>query len=378
MLAALSHDFVHRRNIRIASNHPEKTPFVTSTAGSHHTNLTDAVARLYNWLRAANAQCTLLALPELQLADSGETFGLVPSEHISTFGGLVKEEVNEFQVNFAFPQVDSCGNTTSNDTVTKRAIVSSRDFIFHELNIDPKLLELPQVTARSQGTMDAVLTSTKRKVEETPQESGMDAVIEPEPHARTLEQYFKHSSYPHPPKSRKGTATDPTQAAAALSSSQPDSLIPATQSAPIPAAPHTPFTPSQPLLFPANTPSPMITWTLLGKDTSADWGSTVGHKTRSQQLFLAATGIHPDSLMIKGADEFFLFMDMCAEFQWVSYEMTSRKWVDAMEQYNHQLVEKCGTAAIRKNPLALFRKLGEMEARLIERVQKNDFKCKSC
>lgn len=56
--------------------------------------------------------------------------------------------------------------------------------------------------------------------------------------------------------------------------------------------------------------------------------------------------------------------------------MTLRRWVDTTDEYNCQLVQKLGTAAVRKNPLALLCKLGEMEARLIERVQRDDFKCK--
>lgn len=197
MLAALSHDFVHRRNVWIASNYSEKTPFIALTAGSHHTNLTDAITKLYYWLCAANAWCALLALPELQLADSGKTFGLVPLEHISMFGGLVKEEVNEFQVDNTSSQVDH-DDTSYNNTVTECAILSSCDFIFHELNINSKLLELPQVSAQLQSMSqpchassvppnnlnssplcptDAVPTSTKQKVEETLHNSGMDAVI---------------------------------------------------------------------------------------------------------------------------------------------------------------------------------------------------------
>ncbi|KAH0839708.1 hypothetical protein J3R83DRAFT_632 [Lanmaoa asiatica] len=247
-----------------------------------------------------------------------------------------------------------------------------REFIFHELNINPKLLELPQVSAPLQST--SVPTVTKRKAEETPQHSGVDAAaqkltsaIEPE-HCvvGTLEHYFKHSSdhahHPRPPKSRKVEATSLTSAVVQWSS-QPDASSLAAHSVPAPA-PTIPLTPSQPLL-----PSSLT------QDMHGDQGRT-SHKTRSQHLFAAATGINPESLVIKGDDEFFLFMEMRAEFNWVSYEMTSRKWVEATEEYNCRLVRKVGTATIKKNPLALIRKLGEMEARLIDRVLRDDFKSK--
>jgi len=99
-------------------------------------------------------------------------------------------------------------------------------------------------------------------------------------------------------------------------------------------------------------------------------------ETRSQRLFLAATHIHPDSLTIKGDREFFLFMQMRAEFHWISYEMTSRRWVDATAEYNRRLVGILGEAVVKKNPLALLHKLGEMEPRLIERVMNNNFTSK--
>lgn len=66
------------------------------------------------------------------------------------------------------------------------------------------------------------------------------------------------------------------------------------------------------------------------------------------------------------------------EFHWLSYEMTSKKWVEAMDVYNHQLVQKVSIVAVKKNPLTLLHKLDEMEGRLIKRILKDDFKCESC
>ncbi|KAJ7270317.1 hypothetical protein C8J57DRAFT_1226969 [Mycena rebaudengoi] len=92
--SALGHDFVLRRNIRIAFEGKVKStdPFVLSTFGSHHIALVDHTAAMWNDLLAAPgtsaASLQLQPLPRLQDIKSGETFGLVKSAHTNTFGGL--------------------------------------------------------------------------------------------------------------------------------------------------------------------------------------------------------------------------------------------------------------------------------------------------
>jgi hypothetical protein len=56
--------------------------------------------------------------------------------------------------------------------------------------------------------------------------------------------------------------------------------------------------------------------------------------TFSECLFAVATGIHPAALTIGADMEYFLFMDMCAEKLWVSYNMMAQKWVVAAAEYN--------------------------------------------
>ncbi|KAI5985836.1 hypothetical protein EDD15DRAFT_2167798, partial [Pisolithus albus] len=60
----------------------------------------------------------------------------------------------------------------------------------------------------------------------------------------------------------------------------------------------------------------------------------IAGKTRSQQIFSIMTGIPPESLTVNGEDEFYLFMEMRAKFGWLSYQMTSWKWVNATNEYN--------------------------------------------
>ena len=360
MLTTLSHNFVHHWNIHIGFQRHEKTPFIASTAGSHHIGMIDAITKLYNRLHMLDPKSTLISLPKLQFLNSGETFGLAPSEHIMTFGGLVKEEVNEFQVDAALFQVNLQGDTSGNHTDTTvecQAIQSSQDFIFNELNIDPKLLELPQVSSqpgpyflRSPDVMPSAIAA-KRKAEEPPHVPGADEAAETP--SGTLDHYFRFSvKGPRPPKSRRVEVMDPA-----------------------PSVPPTSLTVDLEMEPPA-TPKPPARALPVESQTPAACSQTPTGVTRSQRLFLSATQIHPNSLMIKGDAEFFLFMEMRAEFHWISYEMTSRKWVDATEEFNCRLVEKCGVSAIRKNPLALLRKLGELEPRVIERVLKDNYTCK--
>lgn len=77
----------------------------------------------------------------------------------------------------------------------------------------------------------------------------------------------------------------------------------------------------------------------------------------SQRLFSIATGIDPCSLTIQDSDECYLFVDMRAELKWLSYQMTSKCWIFATEEYNLRLVKKKGESVVRKNPQALLRAL---------------------
>lgn len=72
-------------------------------------------------------------------------------------------------------------------------------------------------------------------------------------------------------------------------------------------------------------------------------------------------------------------MEMRAEFQWASFNMTSRKWVAATETYNLRLEELCkakGAVAMKKNPRALMDKLGQIEPKIAVRIATGNFICK--
>lgn len=164
MLSALGHDFVLRRNIRVAFSRLSMTPFIKFTHGSHHLQLCNHIAKLHNTLQQQNHY----ELPELDDVDSGETFGLVVSDHITTFGGLlVKEEDIEDG------QLDPFGPTT--DPLTGEeidlALQASRNVFVNEWQIDPALLELPAGASKPSSsrlpvasTMATPTSPTKRKV----------------------------------------------------------------------------------------------------------------------------------------------------------------------------------------------------------------------
>jgi hypothetical protein len=133
VFCALAHDFVLRRNIRVASAQGKAKGFLGSTFGSHHVQLFSHVAALWNQLLQREKQTPMShsRLPELLDVESGEAFGLVESRYTETFGGLleVKDEDDE----------------GDEFTLTHDAA----DTILQEIGVDPALRFLPLVTGGS-------------------------------------------------------------------------------------------------------------------------------------------------------------------------------------------------------------------------------------
>jgi hypothetical protein len=98
--------------------------------------------------------------------------------------------------------------------------------------------------------------------------------------------------------------------------------------------------------------------------------------TRSQRLFSIATQTDVRALNISRDVEFYLFMEMWSERQWVSFRMTPLKWVGETREYNSRL-QKQDPTMIPKHPRALMDKLIVMEVKILERIATNNFKCKS-
>lgn len=140
MMTALCHDHVARYNIRrsrtaAAAEVDITTDFDVSTHGSHHLRLVDSVARLWNKLlkkdKNSEAAASLRALPIFKNIDSKEHFGLVPSDHSTSFGGLLQIKDEPKAEDELFEVVEK-----SDDDV-----VGS---LLDDLNINPILLSYPE------------------------------------------------------------------------------------------------------------------------------------------------------------------------------------------------------------------------------------------
>jgi len=100
LITALAHDFVLRRNCRIAAISKHPSAFSMSSYGTHHVRLVNHIAGLWNALLAGEkgkGKAELEPLPGLCNVESGEQFGLVTSRYTSSFKGLleIKEEYKE-------------------------------------------------------------------------------------------------------------------------------------------------------------------------------------------------------------------------------------------------------------------------------------------
>lgn len=142
----LTHDFVLRRNIRVAMKFrpEERTDFVNLTSGSHHLGLVDRIARRWNQISSGLDQkgvgkgksVVRVELPVLIDVPSREAFGLVRSRHNESFGGRLeiaepqsKQEEEEDVLDEELPSLH-------------QGISAAQ--VMREMNIDPTLLLLPE------------------------------------------------------------------------------------------------------------------------------------------------------------------------------------------------------------------------------------------
>lgn len=106
--------------------------------GSHHVSLISAIATLHNTiLKNGASEPGLESLPELAAIHSNEMFGLITSDHTSSFGGLinVKEELTNLDDAVMIQSLDF-----EHDATADLALQASRP-ILEELQIDLQLLD---------------------------------------------------------------------------------------------------------------------------------------------------------------------------------------------------------------------------------------------
>ncbi|KAG2039032.1 hypothetical protein BDR03DRAFT_981073 [Suillus americanus] len=382
MLAALSHDFVLHRNMRVAFSRPKLTPF-----------LKFANAKLHNTLQPQTTNSQLQLLPELGDINSGKTFG----------GLLIKEENIEKGLLDSF---DSSVDPTTGEEVDL-AFLASQNVIINKWQIDPALLMLPAETSRpmkppvpkrkavcilldsddegdaSGGTIKKLRTLALPSTE----------VPSIAPGTGQLDVYFpsvqdnQRCTRKIPPKflqDRPVLTSAATEDRPVLTSTTTEvhQITPNqhyTQKLPpeflqdcpvVASAAITPdqcYTDCSVLSSAATEDCPVLASTGINNSMAIAAG-----QTRSQHLFSISTGVDPCSLSFQNLDEFYLCMEMRAEFKLLSYQMTLKRWVLATEEYNRHLIKKKGQSVIQKNPQALLCALGDIEPKLMSKITKND------
>ncbi|KAJ3474041.1 hypothetical protein NLI96_g12682 [Meripilus lineatus] len=152
----LVHDYILRRNVRIAMNLPEsrQTEFIRSTFGSHHVSLVDHIARRWNGLRIEDGKGErrgkgLSDLPELMRVETSERFGLFPSRNTASFGGKLKVEIKT-------EDEDEFGDLTEDSPLHGSM---NQEAILKSLHIDPALTLVPENTGINDNAPSSVSTT---------------------------------------------------------------------------------------------------------------------------------------------------------------------------------------------------------------------------
>ncbi|KAK7027758.1 hypothetical protein R3P38DRAFT_3190841 [Favolaschia claudopus] len=418
---SLGHDFVLRRNIRVALDGKTKydDPFVKSTFGSHHIGLVDHNASLWNALLTPGS--VLSQRPRLVDVPSEEKFGIVPSAHADTFDGLflIKPEPED-------EDVDSMGLEDIYSEQPGEMYTHHRAILIEELNLDPKLfdqpldvaLSLPQpkqelpLNSASTRTVSSSTSTVGLQIKQSEAENletptpirsvsiaqprnsdiamtdislSVDVPIRSTANTSIQGQKRKESdqdsddlvirttildnnsdTIPQTKKARIDKPVYPIFAAlrAAASSEPSTSIIPSGSN-------NTPY--SVPTTDP--TPSVQLSVEELNKPLPLPDG-TVNKLTPSQLLFQTGTGINPRTLQIAYGAEFYAFMDLRLQRQWKTFEMTPKRWAADTELYNDKLRLLPGGSTSYKHPRALVDKLAEIEPKIIHRIQDDNYKSK--
>lgn len=155
VFVALSHDHVLRRNIRVSSKSESCTPFVASTFGSHHVRLVNGNNFRWNKLiheQIKSASKTPARVRQLQrqlrselpVVQSGESFGLAPSQAaLEQLDGLLTLEESGPLDTGSVIKTECLPDADINLLVQAGHSDSEREQIVASLDIDPSLLRIP-------------------------------------------------------------------------------------------------------------------------------------------------------------------------------------------------------------------------------------------
>ncbi|KAJ7601836.1 hypothetical protein DFH06DRAFT_1351920 [Mycena polygramma] len=357
---ALGHDFVLRRNVRNAFNGKIKSnePFVLSTFGSHHLGLVDAAAASWNdLLPVSKANSSLVPLPRLKDVNSGERFGLVNSRNTDTFGGLYTikaEPEDDLQL------VDELDSEEQRD-------------LMQELLLDPVSFFQPMPSAESSTSTgfsaDLPLSDNTANIDVNVA-SGTSSL--PGSSSRGTKRKNYPDNTPEPVSLPQETPTVSPEEGPDGKEQRIDPPLYSLFTRPAPVASRVSMTPA-----PSNSRTRLSVTDLDTPLAQLVQQPGLPKLTPSQQLFSKYTGVNPRALKVGDGAEFFLLMNMRAEFQWKSFEMTPKRWVEATVEYNTRLQTAAGNSGpevVKKHPRALMEKLGEIEPKIIQRIANNNFK----
>ncbi|KAJ7676042.1 hypothetical protein DFH06DRAFT_1466749 [Mycena polygramma] len=340
---ALCHDFVHRRNLRIAFSKKPEAPgshaFVRSTFGSHHTRLVNRTALLLNGIlefeaaKKSRVPDTSALRPLLRNIASGETFGLVVSQHNDSFGGLLTIKSEAEAEDKLFPEVMETATDPQPEAVLADLNIEAallyqpQKLDTGAIPLDVEIIDMPASSSHYKQPDSAV--AQPRVVESVVSATALgqlvhqDAAIlsattssgkrkEPDSAIPKSDPQTIEPGTVHPAK--KARLNDSIRATASGPSKISRPVYPMFNLATVQATPtvqtSSSDSPSHPIAPQSATDFAQLT-KLLPLPPHAD--EKMSKLTRSQRLFLFGTGTNPKSLEIAKGSEFYLFMEMRAE-----------------------------------------------------------------
>ncbi|KAI0283179.1 hypothetical protein BC826DRAFT_1110313 [Russula brevipes] len=408
MVIGLTYDFYHRRNMRNALRKQKPTGFISTTYGSHHIHLVNAITHL--WASQSTNQ-------------GMEVFGLVDSAHEFSLSGLIsmKNDDSSDEGMLTESGMETWGQGGTPDVLTGLGLEIQPVQFFRPLQRAQPTAQAPADWAdgrledpSAQGFGDGDRATISQVTGDTVQLKGKGTVLVPdlagepgtsiEVHSPTFLQpklipqkrdlnlrrwggAAKRSEEVAPASSRftvraKGQLAYPSEGS---NPSQRGSLLSFFTSVRNRGVATNVTNPGRDMSPMVTAPQPRSVHASHQVKASALSQSlplpepNPKQLTRSQLLFQSAAGVDPRALRIGPGEDvaFFLFMEMRLENQWVSYDMTPARWVAATGEFNRRLGEdgrERGLSLVLKHPRALMGKLGEIEGTVADRLYRNDFK----
>lgn len=160
----LAFDAFHRRNLRIGTSRVQNgrsvnfSAFISSAQSSHHVDLVNHTAKLFNELYEKEplvSKKKLTVLPTLPRVDVKEMFGLVESSHSVTFGGFIEakaEPSDQDLDNALFEEIDAAAESE----VDQMRLIESLDVNESQLSVMMARSTISSSSSSASRTVGAV------------------------------------------------------------------------------------------------------------------------------------------------------------------------------------------------------------------------------